>query len=228
MTQILENLDLSDELKAELVESFDAAVLNEALKLSESKEAEYEEYMYAQLQETKLDLETKLDEYLNRVVEEFVQENTFTMDESVNKMAYETLLEGFSSILIAAGVEVAQIAEAKQETSNDAVLESAEEKVDSLMEEVLSLKATNAELLKTGLIKESMEDMTDVQKEKFMKLASVVDFDANAPESFINKLDTIAEATVTRKETKTVVERVETIVNESNTGTYVSKARHLY
>jgi hypothetical protein len=237
MKQILENLDLSEEIKTELTESFDAAVLAEATKLVESKEAEYEEYVSTQLEESRADLETKLDEYLTRVVEEFVSENEMAIEESVNGEKFETLLEGINSVLVAAGVEIAQIAEAKEEADIELAEAKAvedkelaeSEKVDALMEEVMELKATNAELLKTGLVKESMENMTHVQKEKFMKLAAVVEFDATAPESFITKLDTIAESVVgTKTETKEVVEAVE--VKEEIVENVASwkKASHLY
>ena len=44
MKQILENLEIAEEVKTELVESFDKAVLVEAIILAESKEEAYEEY----------------------------------------------------------------------------------------------------------------------------------------------------------------------------------------
>lgn len=222
MKEILENLDLSEEVKTELTESFDAAVLVEALKLAESKEAEYKEYVEAQLAESRSDLEAKLDEYLERVVEEFVSENEAKLEEAQSEKQYETILEGFNAVLVAAGVEIAQIAEAKE--VKDAELAESE-KVDALMEEVMELKATNAELLKTGLVKESMEGMTDVQKEKFMKLASVVEFDAKAPEAYITKLDTLAESVKGEK----VAAKVKEVVVESAKPTLGwASAKHLY
>jgi hypothetical protein len=41
MKQILESLDIAEDIKTELSESFDKAVLIEAVKLAESKEEEY-------------------------------------------------------------------------------------------------------------------------------------------------------------------------------------------
>ena len=250
MKEILENLELSEEVKTELTESFDAAVdakvEAKTLEIVESKEAEYKEYVESQLEESRSSLEAKLEEYLDRVVEEFITENEAKLEEATAEKQYDAVLEGFNAVLVAAGVEIAQIAEAKEEADKELeeiekeeAAELAEsERVDALMEEVMGLKATNAELLKTGLVKESMEDMTDVQKEKFMKLATVVEFEAKAPEAFITKLDTIAESVVGAKaevketpeeivESTKVEEKEEKVVEVANTPSW-KKASHLY
>jgi hypothetical protein len=230
MEQILESLELADETKIALQESFDAAVLTEAVKLAESKEAEYEEYMFSQLTEMKEELEDTLDAYLEKVVEQFVEDNSFAIDESIKSEKYDAVLEGFNSLMITTGVEIAQIAEAKEEGSEVADLtesvEEAEEMADRLMSENLELKERNAELLKTGLIKESMEDMSALQKDKFLKLASVVEFDESDPVGFISRLDTIVESVKGIEQREEVVEN--TIINESATKKTYKSMSHLY
>ena len=233
MKQILESLDLAEEIKVELSESFDAAVLVEAKMLAESKEEEYEEYMMAQLLEMKADLEDTLDAYLEKVVEQFVEDNTFAIDESVKSEKYDAVLEGFNSLMIASGVEIAQIAEAKEAEDAELMAESeeAEERAsvlaDKLMAENIELKEKNAELLKTGLVKESAEDMTAVQRDKFLKLAQVVEFDEKNPVAFIEKMDTLVEAVKGEKAVSEKVRGTRGVIVES-ASTYVSKARHLY
>ncbi len=229
MEQILEKLDVADETKVALQESFDAAVLTEAVRLAESKEEEYEEYMLSEMTDMKNELEDTLDAYLEKVVEQFVEDNTFSIDESIKSEKYEAVLEGFNSLMVATGVEIAQIAEAKEEGSEVANLtesaEEAEELADNLMEEVIELKVRNAELLKTGLVKESMEDMTAVQKDSFLKLASVVEFDDNNPSDFITKMDTIVESVKGTKVVETVTEKL--IVESVGKKNYKSMS-HLY
>jgi hypothetical protein len=234
MKQILESLEVAEETKIALQESFDAAVLKEAVVLAESKEEAYEEYMLAQMTEMKTELEDTLDAYLEKVVEQFVEDNTFAIDESVKTEKYDAVLEGFNSLMIATGVEIAQIAEAK-EIEDEATLvesekidESASEMADKLMAEVIELKERNAELLKTGLVKESAEDMTAVQKDKFLKLAKVVEFDASAPVDFIEKMDTLVESVKGEKivAAEKAPEKVEEKVIVESTK-YVSKASHL-
>jgi len=232
MKQILESLDIAEEIKAELSESFEAAVTTEAVKLAESKEAEYEEYMMVQISEMKEELENTMDAYLEKVVEQFVEDNTFAIDESVQKEKYDAVLEGFNSLMIAGGVEIAQIAEAKEEEDKAIIAESEESEdkasvlADKLMSENIELKEKNAELLKTGLVKESAEDMTAVQRDKFLKLAQVVEFDERNPVDFIEKMDTLVESVKGEKQIAEKVIKDEVIVESTNT--YVSKARHLY
>jgi len=233
MEQLWESLDISEETKSLLQESFDSAVLTEAVKLAESKENEYEEYMLSEMTNMKEELEQTLDAYLEKVVEQFVEDNTFAIDEAVKSEKYEAVLEGFNSLLIATGVEIIEIAEEKEEGSETNILkeelEETTELADSLMEEIIQLKETNAELLKTGLVKESMEDMTAIQKDSFLKLASVVDFDDKNPQEFISRIDTLVES-VKRTTTSAplvsesiIVEEVEKKTNK----TYKSM-RHLY
>jgi hypothetical protein len=234
MKQILESLDLAEEIKAELTESFEAAVKSEAVALAESKEAEYEEYMSAQLSEMKAELEDTLDAYLEKVVEQFVADNTFAIDESVKSEKYDAVLEGFNSLMIASGVEIAQIAEAKEAEEAELVAENEEAEeaasvlADRLMAENMELKEKNAELLKTGLVKESAEDMTAVQRDKFLKLAAVVEFDEKNPVDFIEKMDTLVESVKGEKIVAEKVEEKEELVVESTDKSYVSKASHLF
>ena len=231
MEQLWESLEVSEETKSLLKESFDSAVLTEAVKLAESKEAEYEEYMVSEMTNMKEELENTLDAYLEKVVEQFIADNTFAIDESIKSEKYDAVLEGFNSLMIATGVEIAQIAEAKEEGSEVSELveaaEEAEELADSLMEEVRALKERNSELLKTGLIKESMEDMTPIQKDSFLKLASVVEFDESNPADFIEKLDTLVESVKGSKIEKVEENIVESTKKEETTK-YSPKASHLF
>jgi len=229
MKEILESLEIAEEVKTELVESFDKAVIAEATKLAESKEEAYEEYMLAQMTEMKSGLEDTLDSYLDKVVEQFVEDNTFAIDEAIKSEKYDAVLEGFNSLMIATGVEIAQIAESKEIKDEEIVGEETKIDesnaimVDKLMQEVLALKERNAELLKTGLIKESMEDMRVIQKDKFLKLASVVEFDSSKPELFIEKLDTIVESVKGESKEEKVEEKV--IVESA---TYKTASSHLF
>lgn len=229
MKQILENLNLDESTKLELQKSFDAAVLVEALTIAESKEDAYEEYMLAQLTEMKEDLENTLDSYLDKVVEQFVEDNTFAIDESVKSEKYDAVLEGFNSLMIASGVEIAQIAEAKELESSDYLSESLSDMNDSLMSDNIDLKERNAELLKTGLIKESMDGMTVLEKERFTRLAQVVEFNQEDPSDFIDKIDVLVESVKgSKKEVTQKPKHLDERMIVESRSTYTSSANHLF
>jgi hypothetical protein len=231
MKELLESLDISEDTKTKLIESFETAVSKKASDLVEAKESEYEEYMFAQLTEAKESLENKLDNYLDKVVEQFVEENTISIDKSIDIAKHDAVLEGFNSLLVASGVQIKDIVEAK-EVKDVKVDESSQAIADRLMIENTQLQERNAELLKTGLIKETSENMTTLQKDKFYRLADLIEFSHNEPTKFVNKLDTLAESI---KEVKVEPSKVPNKPNlkdmnekVEDSNVYQSKAKHLF
>ena len=246
MNLIIEKLDselFTDEMKAELQESFDKELemkaKEEALTLVESKEAEYETYIAEQIESHKEELASKLDTYLDQVVEEFVAENEMAMESELKRAQVNAVVEGYNSLLIAVGAEVKDIVEAREEGSDESMMDELKDTNDSLMEQVVALKEKNNELLKIGLIQEEMATLNVVEKEKFVKLAEQFDFDASNAEKFIGQLETLKETIATTEtDIKESKETKETLVNESNSASetkeekgsklYQTKASHLY
>ena len=247
MNLILEKLNIDESLKEELLREFDKKVNEKAIELAEAKEDEYEEYIYSELKESQQTTEKTLDAYLEKVVEQFVEDNTFTIDASIDLEKQEAILEGFNALTIATGVEIAQIAEAKSYEDNSIVNESKKDNTelrnmnDMLMKEIMELKSDNSKLLSIGLIRESSEGMTVLEAKRFNKLASIIDYDELDPAEYLEKIDTIVESVVSKSSSNTrnthtsINEKRELkpdIVNrkrEDNTNKkYVSKARHLY
>jgi len=224
MNEILESLEVPFETKSALQESFDKSVMLEALKIAEGKEELYEEYMFNQLTEMKSELEDTLDSYLTKVVEEFVEENSFEINESIKAEKYDAVLEGFNSLMIATGVEIAQIAEAKETLPSGSNLEGMN---DRLMEENIALKESNALLLKTGLIQEHAEGMTSLEKNRFFKLAEMVEFDDARASKFVDTLDTLVNEVKITKNKFNKPSRIQEskMLNES---AYTPTATHLF
>jgi hypothetical protein len=77
--------------------------------------------------------------------------------------------------------------------------ESLKEVVDRLMKENIELKKTNEALILKGVLLESSEGLTEIQKDKFMKLAEALE--KSDKEKFISDLDllkkTISEEVIT-------------------------------
>ena len=259
MELILEKLDseiFTDEMKTELLESFDSMVdvksSEKAMEMVEAKQADYETYIAEEIATHKAELTEKLDAYLDQVIESFVKDNELAMVEAVEKEKMEAVLEGFNSLLVTTGVDLMTISESKTEIDNESLSKAEEELTeahqsnDELIEQVITLKAQNEELLKTGLIQEEMTGLTVVQKEKFVKLAETLEFDIKNPTRFMAQLDaikstvsdvTVTESVVVKDEVKEVivesVKSEETIVEKAKdkkeTGAlYQTSARHLY
>ena len=187
MEEILNKLNLDEDIKTELLESFNNAVLVEATKLAEEKSNEYEKLYESQIEENHQDLIKTLDEYLDKAVEQYISENKIAIDHEVDKTKLDALLEGFNSLTIASGVELMQIQEANNnlnESNND----NYKTLSDNLMEENIELKEQVGDLFKIGLINEAAEGMTLVEQETFSKIAENIHFDKDNLTDYKNKL----------------------------------------
>ena len=139
----------------------------------------------------KEEMVNSLDKYLDRVVEEFVSEAKEALEESVKSEQADALIEAFDSMLVTAGVKVAKIVEAKDDSAIENKLSESVEKNDALVDEIISLKEENEKLIKLGLVNEIKEGLSLVESEKFEKLAGLVEFSRD--EAFAKKLETIKE-----------------------------------
>lgn len=261
MELILEKLDneiFNEEMKSELLESFDSMIdvksSEKALEMVEAKQADYDSYINEEITKYKSDLTEKLDAYLDTVVDEFITENKIAIDSEVKTAQMDAVMEGFNSLLVATGIELVTISKAKESEeaelaeSIETELAEAHTSNDSLVEQVMKLKAQNEELLKTGLIQEEMLGLTVVQKEKFVKLAETLEFDIKNPTKFMAQLDaiksTVSDVKVTEAKieidetpetivTEAKVEKVEKqekviVEKQEKVALYKSSARHLY
>lgn len=240
MEQILENLDLSPELKLSIQESFNTAVLEATNVLVEAKTAEHKEYLdglieskleeYKTLAEAKdVETEARMETYMTAVVNEFVEKNVMAIEEEVQKAKYDAVVEAFEAMLVTTGVSIKKIEEAKVESEVVQVSEDDKTMMNTLAQEVASLRFTNAELLKTGIIKEAMEDMNLVQKEKFLTLAKTVTYSAKETDAYVANLNVLAESIRGIKETPVASENQDVVVESIQSKKYVSaKASHLY
>jgi len=174
-----------------ILDKYDAKFEEFKSQLSESKEKELEEY--------KSELVEALDSYLEVVVDEFLKENKVAIENEVKSMKSDAILEAFDTILVTAGVEVARIVESKEEKQVE-ISESEAEKVakmeeryNKLLDESKELKAKNQELFEMGLKAELCEGLSVVQKDKFNKLAELVE-STDDRKALLTKLEAIKES----------------------------------
>ena len=222
LTKIFESLDekvFTTELKEALETQFNEAVEAKASILAEAKvetqmtalnekteqhiefvNEKAEEYV-AQKQE---ELVSSLDKYLDRVVEEFMADAKETLAESAKSEKADMIIEAVEALMVATGVQVAQIVEAKDAASVENKLQESVTKYDTLVEENIALKEKNVLLLKEGVIAELTQGLTLVEAEKFEKLAGIVEFTGDT--EYAEKLEVIKESVKGTKEEKQIDE----------------------
>ena len=210
LKKLLESLDekvFTPELKESLETQFNEAVelkaviiadarIDEEIDTLNEKSEQHIEFLtekadeYVQLKQSKMI--DSVDKYLDRVVEEFINESQDALIDSVKSEKSDMIIEAFDSMLTATGVKVAQIVEAKEQNSDDSQLTESVEKYDLVVDENITLKEENEKLIIMGVISEISEDLSIVESEKFKKLAGLVEFSKD--KAFAEKLQTIKES----------------------------------
>ena len=223
--KLFESLDkkvFTDELKEGLLTSFneavEAKVQDEIETLSEKSEAhidllsekaeEFKEMLAEETQAKEEALLEQVDAYLEKIVEEFVAEAEEQLDANLVNEKADLMIEAFDSMLVAGGVEVQKIVEAKEETEAEHKLEESTEKYDALVEENIKLERENETLIQMGVINEMKDGLSMVEAEKFEELAAIVEFEKS--EAYADKLNLIKENVKSG-----VGEKTDEVLNES-------------
>ena len=198
LNPIFESMDIDAEMKAELSEAFEHAVLEEVTN-------KLDEYVDTKLTEKTIELEEAykekeeylveaLDGYMDTVVEEFIEDNAPVFEAQIDEEKTKTLLEAFDTMVKVLGVDMMTIAEAKDESSSETKIEELTEEVSDLADRLIEAKREADKYLKLGLISEMKEGLTVLEGEKFEKLSEMVEFSRDA--SYVEKLETIKESIV--------------------------------
>ena len=210
LEKLFESLDekvFTPELKKALEAQFNEAVETKAESIAEAKIEEeidslnekaeqHVEFLNKKAEEytamKQAEMVESLDKYLERVVDKFVAEAKDLLAESVKSEKADMIIEAFDARLVATGVQVAKIVEAKDETAIETKLAENTVKYDALVEENIALSEENKKLIKMGVISELKEGLSLVEAEKFEKLAELVEFSKSG--EFLTKLTTIKES----------------------------------
>lgn len=205
MTEGILPYDVGSQLKTE----FNTKVEAQAFELAESYKAEIEtkyenlaeEYTsqvkdeYAALYEAKAqEMNEKVSEYLDMVVENFLKENTEKMNSIIVEKKNDALLEAFQALIIAGGVELAQIKEELDEENEEKLAEARQEKTekDRLADEVIALRKEIEAREKARICEGLMSGLSDLQKEKMIEFGEKID-ESSDVESFKFQLTTFKD-----------------------------------
>jgi uncharacterized protein (DUF2267 family) len=152
------------------------------------------------LEESVNTLTEKVDTYLNYVVEEWTKENELAIERGLKGEIAEDFISGLKQLFEDHYIDVPNEKYDVLEAQSDKISEL-EEKINSVMEQNVSLTQVKSQLVREQVISEVSEELTDTEIEKFKSLTEDVDFVSE--ESFRAKLNTLKESYFP----KTVVEQ---------------------
>lgn len=182
--------DLSEDFRTKATSIFEAAVIARvntemeviAQRLQEEKDQEVEE-LAEQLVE-------KVDSFLNYVVEQWLEENTLAVDKGLRSEIAEDFISGLKTLFQEHYIDVP---EEKYDVIDELQTKAGEleDRLNSTLEENMSLSKEVTELKKGLILGEMTGDLADTESEKLARLLEGVSFDSE--ELFREKLKVIKE-----------------------------------
>ena len=205
--------DLSEEFKLKATTIFEAAVAGriaeERTALEEefaTKTTELEETFVKQKEELVEELSAQVSDYLDYVVEQWMEENQVAIDSSLNAQIAEEFIQKLKGLFEESYI---QVPEEKVDVVEElaAKLEDMEEKLNSLVAENIELRSVAESKNQQDVFVEVSEGLALSQVEKFRTLAEGVDYDS--AETYRKKLEIVKEQYFTEKKaaSKTIEEQ---------------------
>ena len=181
---------ISEDFKSKAATIFEARVFDRVAQIQEEIESEYAGMLEEAVETIKADLTEKVDDYLNYVVEQWMEENQIAIESGLRSEITEDFIAGLRNLFAENYINV-------PEESVDLVeelaakVEELETKLNEEIETNIVYKKALTEAIKEQLTVEVCEGVTATQVEKIKSLAESVDF--STEEEFVEKLETLRE-----------------------------------
>ena len=191
--------DLSEEFKQKAATIFETAIKAKVKEESQRLQGEYETKLKEDTEAHKADVVEKVDSYLNYVVEEWMQENKIAIERGIKGEIAEDFIGGLKKLFEDHYIDVP---DEKYNVLEDQAskIEDLEKKLNEEIEKNVTSHKTIGELKREDIAKAVSENLTDVEKEKFNKLAEEVEY--SNEEDFTTKVTTIKESYFGKQEAK--------------------------
>jgi len=219
-TQAMENVnkikemfagqELSEEFMEKASVVFEAAVSELVASQRTALEEEYTTKLEEAVKTIREETDTQLDEYLNYVVEKWMEENKVAIESSLRGEVTESFMQGLQKLFVEHNVN---IPEDKADIVEELIskVEELEGKLNETINENIELKKVKEAVDLESVVEGLQADMTDTQKEKFGMLIENVSF--TSKEDFEKKAKIIKEqyigGTADTKKVATLTETVE-------------------
>ncbi len=182
---------LSEEFKQKTAILFETALKSKLSEEVDRLEAQYKEELAEEVSSTKSDLVEKVDNYLNYVVETWMEDNKLAVQNGLRTEIAETFMEKMKDLFTESYIDVP---ESKVDLV-DELAESVDELETKLNESTQKVIDTTVELegyKRNTIIREASRDLAETQVEKLKALVEDVDF--GSEDAFTNKVNTIKES----------------------------------
>ena len=205
---------LSEEFKTKAATIFEAAVKSKVKSEIERLEGEYSNELSEAKETVKEELTTKVDNYLNYVVEQWMADNELAIEKGIKGEIAEDFIGGLKQLFEDHYIDVPDekydILEAKEKE-----LEDLKSKVNEMVEKSVEDKTVIDSFTKDEIFENTVDGMADTEKEKMKSLVEDISFEG--ADAYKKKLDTIKESYFgVKKEAPAETTNVDAINEDSN------------
>lgn len=188
---LMQGEDLSEEFVQKATTIFEAAVMSRVQEIVEEMETEYEQQFDSALSELREDFATKIDDYLNYMVQEWMEENQLAIESGLRSEIVEDFIVGLRNLFAEHYIDIPEEkVDAVEELAGK--VEELEEELNEQIQRSVELSKTINEYEKIQAVQAVCEGLTQTQVEKLKSLAESVEF--TSEEDFTEKLNTLKEA----------------------------------
>ncbi len=200
VSALVDGEELSEEFKTKAATIFESAVKSKVRVELEKIQEENDKVMEDLAESTMGDLVEKVDDYMNYVVEQWMEDNQLAIERGLKGEIAEDFISGLKNLFEDHYIDVPDEKYDILE-SNLTKIEELEEKLNKQIEENVQLRKAKGELVKESMIADIANGMTDTETEKFQNLVEDVEF--SDEDSYKEKLQTIRESYFGTTEVKT-------------------------
>jgi len=181
---------ISEEFKSKAATIFEARVLDRVSQIEEQVESKYASMLEEAVAEIKDDLTTKVDDYLNYVVEQWIEENQIAIESGLRAELTEEFIAGLRNLFAEHYIDVpTEKVDLVDELAGK--VEELESKLNEEIERGISYAKALVESRKNEITREVCEGLTTTQTEKIKTLAESVEF--STEDEYKTKVETIRE-----------------------------------
>jgi len=181
---------ISEDFRTKVSTIFEARVIDRVNQLAEKMETEYATMLENSVNEIKNELTEKVDDYLNYVVEQWLEENELAIESGLRAELSEEFIAGLRNLFAEHYIDVpTEKVDLVDELAGK--VEELESKLNEEIERGVEYKKALIESVKSQITAEVCDGLTATQVEKIKTLAESVEF--STEEEYTEKLETIRE-----------------------------------
>jgi len=182
--------DLTEEFKTSATTIFEAAVISKINETLETACIDLDAEVEAEKEIMAEEISTRLDDYLEYVVEEWTKDNALAVQQGIRSEITENFMQGLRQLFTENYID---IPEEKTDLVDELAskVQELETSVNEEMEKNITLSKDLNEMKKEKILKTVSESLSETQTEKLRSLSDGIEFEDD--EDYQEKLETVKE-----------------------------------